>query len=111
MEYVSFAKFVKPSNTWVEVDFVELPKEVVTAHELGNSAGVANSNLPYFLKPVECLKRRDAVKLTGAFFNETSEQKCIHIGQIYWSTPKFSAKLVAIAVHCSLEDGPDLSGA
>jgi hypothetical protein len=81
IESVAFAKFVKPSDTRVEVDFVELPKEVVAASELGNPAGLANSDLPYFLKPVECLKRPDAVKLAGAFFNETSEQKCIHIGQ------------------------------
>jgi hypothetical protein len=64
---------MKPSNTRVEVDFVELPKEVVAAHELGNPAGAANSDLPYFLNPVECLKRLDAVKLAGASFNETSE--------------------------------------
>jgi hypothetical protein len=82
MESVSFAKFVKPSNTRVEVDFVELPQEVVAAHGLGNPAGAANSDLPYFLKPVECLKRPDGVKLAGAFLNETSDQKCIHIGQI-----------------------------
>jgi hypothetical protein len=82
MESVSFAKFVKRSKTRVQIDFVELPKEVVAAHELGNPAGAANSDLPYFLKPVECLKRPDAVKLSGALFNETSEQKCIHIGQI-----------------------------
>jgi hypothetical protein len=82
MESVSFAKFVKPSNTRVEVDFVKLPKEVVAAHELGKPAGAANSDFPYFLKPVECLKRSDAVKLADALFNETSEQKCIHIGQI-----------------------------
>jgi hypothetical protein len=110
MESVSFVKFVKPSNTRVEVDFVELPKEVVAARELGNTAGAANSDLLYFLKPVEFLKRLDAVKLAGAFFNETSEQKYIHIGQIRWSTARFSAKLVAVAVHCSLEDGWDLSG-
>jgi hypothetical protein len=111
MELVSFAKFVNPSNTRIEVDSVELPKKVVAAHELGNPAAAANSDLPYFLKPVDCLKRPDAVKLPGAFFTETSEQKCIHIGQISWSTAKFSAKLVAVAVHYSLEDGPDLSGA
>jgi hypothetical protein len=46
MESVSFTKFVKPSNTWVEVDFVELPNEVVAPHELGNPAGAANSDLP-----------------------------------------------------------------
>jgi hypothetical protein len=82
MESVSFAKSVKLSNTPVEIDFVELSKEVVAAHELGNPAGAADSDLPYFLEPVECLKRPDAVKLAGAFFNETSEQKYIHIGQI-----------------------------
>jgi hypothetical protein len=82
MESVSFAKFVKPSNTWVEVDFVELPKEVVAAHKLGNPAEPANLNLPYFLKPVECLKRPNAAQLVGSLFNETSEQKCIHVGQI-----------------------------
>jgi hypothetical protein len=82
MESVSFAKFVKPSNAQVEVDFVELPKEVVTAHGLGNPAGAENSDLPYFLKPVECLKRPDDIKFAGAFSNETSEQKYIHSGQI-----------------------------
>jgi hypothetical protein len=82
MEPVSFAKFVKPSNTRVDVDFVELPKEVVTVHELGNPADAANSDLPYFLKPIECLKCPDSVKFAGAFFNETSEQKYIHIGQM-----------------------------
>jgi hypothetical protein len=82
MEFVSFAKFVNPSNTPVKIDFVELPKELIAVHELGNPAGAANSDLPYFLKPVEWLKRPDAVKLAGEFFNETSEQKCIHIGQM-----------------------------
>jgi hypothetical protein len=82
MESVSFAKFVKRSNTRVEVDFAELPKEVFAAHEPGNPAGAANSDLPYFRKPVECLKGPDAVKLANVFFNETSEQKYIHIGQI-----------------------------
>jgi hypothetical protein len=82
MESISFAKFGKPSNTRVEVDFVELLKEVVTAHELGNPACAANSDLPQFLKPVEYLKYPNAIKLAGAFFNETSEQKCIHIVQI-----------------------------
>jgi hypothetical protein len=39
MESMSFAKFVKPSDRRVEVDFVELPKELVAAHKLGNPAG------------------------------------------------------------------------
>jgi hypothetical protein len=82
MEPESVAKFVKPSNTRVKIDFVELPKEVVAAHELGNPAGAVDSDLPYFLKPIECLKRPDAVKLAGAFFKEMSEQNCIHIGEI-----------------------------
>jgi hypothetical protein len=73
MEPVSFAKFVKPSNTRVEIDFVKLSKEVIAAHELGNPAGAANSGLMYFLKPIECFKCPDAVKLACAFFNETSE--------------------------------------
>jgi hypothetical protein len=82
MEPLSFAKFVKSSNTRVEVDCVELTEEVVAVHELCDPAGAADSDVPYFLKPVECFKRPDAVKLAGAFFNETSEQKFIHIGQI-----------------------------
>jgi hypothetical protein len=82
MESVSFAKFVKPSDTRVGGDFVELPKEVIAAYEPGNPVGAVNSDLPYFLKSVECLKCPDAVKLVGALFNETSEQKRIHIGQI-----------------------------
>jgi hypothetical protein len=72
---LSFAKFVKPSKARVEVAFVELVKEVVAAHEPGNPADAENSDLPYFLKPVKCLKHPDVVKLAGASFNEASEQK------------------------------------